>query len=43
MDFDLTEYLKSTTAEGSTVYLDAMIFWNIIDTDICAKKAMEIL
>jgi len=43
VDFDLTEYLKATTQEGSTVYLDAIIFWNITETMTAAKRAMEIL
>lgn len=41
--FDQTEFLKTTTAEGSSVILEAMIFWTIIDTFKAATKAMEIL
>lgn len=31
------------TIEGATVFVDAMIFWSIVDTEIAAKTAMEIL
>ena len=40
---DPSVYLHTTTAEGSTVTLDAMLFWKIIDTEVAAKTAMEIL
>jgi len=31
------------TAEGSQILLDAMMFWRIVDSDLAAKTAMEIL
>jgi len=40
---DPTYYLHTTTAEGSHVTLDAMIFWRIVDTEKAAKNAMEML
>lgn len=40
---DSTEYLKTTTSEGSSVSLDAMVFWKIVDTKLAAETAMEIL
>ena len=40
---DPSVYLHTTTAEGSTVTLDAMLFWKIVDTEIASKNAMEIL
>ncbi len=40
---DPTLYLHTTTAEGSAVILDAMVFWRITDTLKAAKNAMEIL
>lgn len=33
-------HLKTTTCEGATVYLDCMIFWMIVDTDL-ASRAMS--
>ena len=33
----------TSTAEGSTIYIDSMIFWKIFVTAIATKNAMEIL
>ena len=44
--FDLGDpksYLLATTAEGSAVCLDVMAFWRIIDVELAARTAMEIL
>lgn len=36
-------FLHTTTAEGSPVSLEAMVFWKITDSLIAARNAMEIL
>ena len=33
----VSKYLLTTTSEGSTVILEAMIFWSITDTDRASK------
>lgn len=40
---DPAEHLTTTTAEGATITIDAMIFWKILDTELASKTAMEIL
>lgn len=39
------KFLKkhTTTSEGSSVTLDAMVFWRIVDTKLAAERAMESL
>jgi len=39
----MSEYLKTTTSEGSTVTLDVMIFWKILSSELASRTAMEIL
>lgn len=36
-------FLRTTTAEGASINMDAMVFWLILDTELAAKTAMEIL
>ena len=36
-------YLYARTIEGAFISLDVMIFWNIVDTELAAKNAMQIL
>jgi len=36
-------FLHTTTAEGTAVVLEAMVFWKIVDTLTAARNAMEIL
>ena len=35
--------LHARTIEGALLFIDVMIFWNIIDTDLASKSALEIL
>ena len=36
-------YLYTRTIEGAFISLNVMIFWNISDTELAAKNAMQIL
>ena len=36
-------FLKTTTVEGASVHLDCMIFWQVIDTELAARTAIQFL
>jgi hypothetical protein len=36
-------YLKTTTSEGASVHLDCMVFWQITDTELAARTAIQFL
>ncbi len=42
-DCDPAYFLQTKTKDGSVVYLDTMLFWEIMDTEKAAHKAMNIM
>jgi hypothetical protein len=40
---DPTFNLRARTIEGAFICVDCMIFWNVVDTELAATNAMEIL
>jgi hypothetical protein len=36
-------FLHARTIEGALLIVDVMIFWNIVDTELASKTALEIL
>jgi len=40
---DTSYYLQTKTKDGSVIYLDAMLFWQITDTKEAVEKAMNVV
>jgi len=40
---DTTYYLQTKTKDGSVIYLDAMLFWQITNTKVAVHKAMSVM
>ncbi len=40
---DPAYYLQTKTKDGSVIYLDTMLFWEIVDTFVAAHKAMTLM
>jgi hypothetical protein len=41
--FDPKLFLRTTTLEGAFISLDVMVIWKIVDSQVVATEALEIL